>query len=371
MRTPPLILVVDDDPINLDIFQSQLRISGYHTITASDGEEALHIATTHQPDLVLLDLMLPKLDGFEVCRQLKGDSSLPFMPIIMVTARADDADVVAGLEAGSDEYLAKPVEPPALVARVKSMLRIKALHDTVQEQAAQLSEWNAKLEQRVADQLTELERVARLKRFFSPQVAEHIVSSGEESLLANHRKDVAVVFCDLRGFSAASESAEPEEIMSILKEYHAAAGRLISDFEGTLEHFAGDGFMVFFNDPLPCPDPSGQAVRMSVAIREQAAALSRSWRKRGYELELGVGIAQNYATIGNIGFEGRFQYSAIGNVANLASRLCDEAQAEQILVTERVYREVEALANVEPVGNLRLKGFARPVPAYNIVGLKD
>ena len=216
-----------------------------------------------------------------------------------------------------------------------------------------------------------MERVARLKRFFSRQVAEHIVSSGEESLLASHRKDIAVVFCDLRGFSAASEAAEPEEVMSILTEYPAAAGRLISDFEGTLEHFAGDGLMVFFNDPLPCSDPSGQAVRMSVAIREQAAVLSQGWRKRGYKLDLGVGIARNYATIGNIGFEGRFQYSAIGNVANLASRLCDEAKAEQILVTQRVYREVEALANAEPVGDLQLKGFARPVPAYNIVGLKN
>jgi len=371
MRTPPLILVVDDDPINLDIFQSQLRIDGYHTITASDGEEALHIATTQQPDLILLDLMLPKLDGFEVCRRLKGDSSLPFMPIIMVTARADDADVVAGLEAGSDEYLTKPVEPPALVARVKSMLRIKALHDTVQEQAARLAEWNQKLEQRVTDQLAELERVNRLKRFFSPQVAEHIISSGDEHLLESHRKDIAVVFCDLRGFTPVSETAEAEEVMSILREYHAAMGRLVFRFEGTLEHFAGDGFMVFFNDPLTCPDPSARAVRMSVAMREHATTLSGGWRKRGHELGFAVGIAQNYATIGNIGFEGRFQYSAIGNVANLANRLCGEAREGQILVSQRVYAAVEALVTVEPMGELRLKGFGKPLHAYNIVGLKD
>lgn len=371
MRTPPLVLVVDDDEMNRDIFQSQLRADGYETIAASDGEEGLAAAIARQPDLVLLDVMMPKLDGLEVCRRLKADSSLPFMPIIMVTARADNADVIAGLGAGSDEYLTKPVEPSALVARVKSMLRIKALHDTVQDQAAQLAEWNRSLEKRIADQLAELQRVNRLKQFFSPQVADHILSSGNERLLESHRKDIAVVFCDLRGFSAVSETAEPEEVMSILQEYHAAAGRLVFSFEGTLEHFAGDGFLVFFNDPLTCPDPSARAVRMSVALREQGVALSQRWRKRGHQLDLAFGIAQNYATVGNIGYEGRFQYSVIGSVANLASRLCDEAQGGQILVTQRVCSAVEALAHVEPVGDLRLKGFARPVPAYNILGLKD
>ncbi len=371
MRTPPLILVVDDDPMNLDIFQSQLRADGYSTLSASDGEEALTIATTQQPDLVLLDLMIPKLNGFEVCRRLKANPSLPFMPIVMVTARTDNTDIIAGLEAGSDEYLTKPVEPGALVARVKSMLRIKALHDTVQHQAAQLAEWNRNLEQRVADQFAELERVNRLKRFFSPQVAEHITSSGDEHLLESHRKEIAVVFCDLRGFTAFSDTAEPEEVMAILREYHAAMGQLIFHFDGTLEHFAGDGMMVFFNDPLTCPDPSARAVRMSVAMREQATALSRIWRKWGHQLGFAVGIAQNYATVGNIGFEGRFEYGAIGSVTNLASRLCDEAEAGQILVSQRVYAAVEDLIEVEPVGDLRLKGFAKPISAYNIVGLKN
>ena len=370
MRTPPLILVADDDPMNRDIFQSQLRADGYDTLTANDGVEALSVATARHPDLVLLDVMMPKLDGFEVCRRLKADPSLPFTPIVMVTARADNADLIAGLEVGSDEYLTKPVEPSALVARVKSMLRIKALHDTVQDQAAQLAEWNRTLEQKVADQLAELERLNRLKRFFSPQVAERITSSGSESLLESHRKEITVVFCDLRGFTAFSETSEPEEIMSILREYHAAMGRLIFQFEGTLQHFAGDGMMVFFNDPLICPDPSVRAVRMAVAMREQAATLSGKWRKRGHQLDLAVGIAQDYATIGNIGFEGRFEYGAIGTVANLASRLSDEARAGEILVSRRVYAAVEELVAVEPMGELQLKGFARPVPAFKIAGLK-
>jgi adenylate cyclase len=370
MRTPPLILVADDDPMNRDIFQSQLRAEGYDTLTANDGEEALSVATARYPDLVLLDVMMPRLDGFEVCRRLKADLSLPFMPIVMVTARADDADVVAGLEAGSDEYLTKPVEPPALMARVKSMLRIKALHDTVQDQAAQLAEWNRSLEHKVADQLAELERLNRLKRFFSPQVAENITSSGSESLLESHRKEIAVVFCDLRGFTPFSETSEPEEVMSVLREYHAAMGRLIFQFEGTLQHFAGDGIMIFFNDPLTCPDPSARAVRMAMAMREQAATLSGKWRKRGHQLDLAVGIAQDYATIGNIGFEGRLEYGAVGSVANLASRLSDEARPGEILVSPRVYAAVEDLVVVEPMGELHLKGFARPVPAYNVAGLK-
>lgn len=370
MRTPPLILVVDDDPINVDVFQSQLRADGYQTIAAGDGEEALAVATAQRPDLILLDLMMPKLDGFEVCRRLKANPALPFMPIVMVTARADVSDIIAGLDMGSDEYLTKPVEPAALVARVKSMLRIKALHDTVQDQAAQLAEWNRSLERRVAEQLAELERLNRLKRFFSPQVVEHITSLGDEQLLESHRKEIAVIFCDLRGFTAFSEAAEPEEVMSVLREYHAAMGRLIFRFEGTLQHFAGDGIMVFFNDPLPCPDPGVRAVRMAIAMREEAAALSRNWRKRGHQLDLAVGIAQDYATIGNIGFEGRVEYGAVGTVANLASRLSDEARAGEILVSQRVQAAVGDLITVEPMGDLPLKGFARPMPAYSVAGLK-
>jgi adenylate cyclase len=336
------------------------------------------VARAQLPDLILLDIMMPKMDGLEVCRLLKGDAALPFMPIIMVTAKADTKDIVAGLEAGADEYLTKPVDQAALVARVKSMLRIKALHDTAQAQAdrleaqaLQLADWNRTLEQRVAEQLAELERIGRLKRFFSPQLAELIVSTGEEKLLESHRREVTVVFCDLRDFTAFSEITEPEEVMEVLREYHTALGELIFRFEGTLERFAGDGLMVFFNDPVPCPDPAARAVRMAVAMRQRVGELTGTWRKRGHQLDFGVGIAQGYATLGKIGFEGRFDYAAIGTVTNLAARLCGEAAGGQILISQRVYAAVEALAVADQVGELSLKGFVKPVPAYNVWALKD
>jgi adenylate cyclase len=377
VRTPPLILIVDDNPTNLDIFQARLAVHNYEILTATDAEEALTVAREKQPDLILLDIMMPKIDGIEVCRQLRADPSLPFMPIIMVTAKADSKDVVAGLEAGADEYLTKPVDHAALVARAKSMLRIKALHDTVLEQAArleaqseQLAEWNRTLEQRVQEQLAELERVGRLKRFLSPQLAELIVSKGDEEFLESHRREITVLFCDLRGFTAFSETGEPEEVMEVLREYHEAMGNLIFRFEGTLERFAGDGLMVFFNDPLPCPDPAARAVKMAIAMRECVGELCANWRKRGHLLDFGTGIAQGYATLGKIGFEGRFDYAAIGTVTNLASRLCDEAQAGQILISQRVYAAVEELVEVEPMGELSLKGFHRPIPAFKVLDVK-
>jgi adenylate cyclase len=378
MRAPPRILIADDQPMNVDILQTRLAVHGYEILTAVDGEEALAIARAQLPDLILLDIMMPKMDGVEVCRLLKGDVALPFMPIIMVTAKADSKDIVAGLEAGADEYLTKPVDQAALVARVKSMLRIKALHDTVQEQATrleaqsvQLAEWNRTLEQRVADQLAELERIGRLKRFFSPQLAELIVSAGEDRLLESHRREVTVVFCDLRGFTAFAETTEPEEVMGVLREYHTVLGELIFRFEGTLERFAGDGLMVFFNDPVPCPDPAARAVRMAVAMRHRVMELSDAWRKRGHQLDFGVGIAQGYATLGKIGFEGRFDYAAIGTVTNLAARLCAEAEGGQILISQPVCAAVETLVVAEPMGELSLKGFVKPVPAFAIRDLKD
>lgn len=377
MRTPPRILIVDDQPMNVDILQTRLAVHGYDILTATDGEAALQVARSEQPDLLLLDVMMPKMDGIEVCQRLKGDASLPFMPIIMVTAKSDSKDVVAGLDAGADEYLTKPVDQAALVARVKSMLRIKGLHDTVQEQATrleaqavQLAEWNQMLEQRVQEQVTELERMGRLKRFFSPQLAEVVVSSGGEKLLQSHRREVTVVFCDLRGFTAFAETTEPEDVMTVLREYHHAMGTLIFQFEGTLERFTGDGMMVFFNDPLPCPDPSVRAVRMAVAMRRQMAELLEKWRKSGYDLNFGIGIAHGYATLGMIGFEGRVDYAAIGPVTNLASRLCDEAQGGQILISQRVLAAVDACVQAEPAGEFVLKGLSEPVPAFHVLALK-
>jgi class 3 adenylate cyclase len=370
VRTPPRILVVDDMPANVHILELRLAAQGYEVLTATDGEAALAAARQSQPDLILLDVMMPRVDGLEVCRRLRADASFPFTPIIMVTAKADPKDVVAGLEAGGDEYLTKPVDQTALVARVKSMLRIKALHDSVESLAAQLAEWNRTLEARVEAQVAQLDRLSRLRRFFSPQLAELIVDGGAGDPLQTHRREVAVVFLDLRGFTAFAETAEPEEVMGVLREYHAEMGALILAHEGTLERFAGDGMMVFFNDPVPVPDAAERAVRMALAMRDRVGELGARWRKRGHDLDVGIGIAQGFATIGAIGFEGRLDYGAVGTVTNLAARLCGEAKAGQILVSRRLLGAVETLAEAEPVGELALKGFSKPVPAFNVVGLK-
>ena len=370
MRTPPRILIVDDNPTNVKVLQTRLAAEGYEIVTAADGEEGLAAARQHTPDLILLDVMMPNLDGFEVCRRLRADAAFPFTPIIMVTAMADSKDVVAGLEAGGDEYLTKPVDHAALAARVRSMLRIKRLHDTVETLAAEVKEWNASLERRVAEQVGELERVGRLRRFFSPQLAELIVNGGTDDPLKSHRREITVVFLDLRGFTAFAEVAEPEEVMGVLREYHQITGKLILEYEGMLEHFTGDGITILFNDPVPIPNPAERAVRMALTIRERVGRMAEDWVKRGYELSLGIGIAQGFATIGAIGFEGRWDYSAIGTVTNLAARLCGEAPGDQILIAHRVYTGLEALVEVEPQEVLTLKGFRRPVTAYRVRGLK-
>jgi class 3 adenylate cyclase len=370
VRTPPRILVVDDTPANVHILQARLAAHGYDIVTATDGEEALAAVQETQPDLILLDVMMPKLDGFEVCRRLRGDPSVPFIPIILVTARSDPKDIVAGLEAGGDEYLTKPVDQAALVARVKSMLRIKNLHDTVQQLAEERAEWNRTLERRVEEQVGQLEQLGRLKRFFSPQLAELIVAGGADDPLKTHRREVTVVFLDLRGFTAFAETAEPEEVMGVLREYHAEMGKLILEHEGTLERFTGDGMMIFFNDPVPVPDPAQRAIRMAVAMRERVRDLAVGWKKRGHDLALGVGIAKGYATIGAIGFEGRWDYGAIGTVTNLAARLCGEAQGGQVLVSSRVASALEDLVEFEEVGRLSLKGFLKPVPTFSVLGPK-
>ena len=370
VRTPARILVADDTPANVRMLEKRLQHHGYDVVVARDGEEALAVAHATHPDLILLDIMMPKVDGIAVCRRLKGDPAFPFTPIIMVTALADSKDVVAGLEAGGDDYLTKPVDQQALVARVRSMLRIKALHDTVQAQTAELARWNATLEERVARQLAELERVGRLKRFFSPQLAELIVRGGAEDPLVSHRREVTVVFIDLRGFTAFAERAEPEEVMGVLREYHARMGALVLASEGTLERFTGDGMMIFFNDPVIVPDAVERAVRMTVAMRDGVDELATRWRKRGHELHAGLGIAQGYATIGAIGFEGRLDYGAIGTVTNLAFRLCAEAATGQILISQSVYAAAADLIDAESIGELTLKGFQRPVAAYNVRALK-
>jgi class 3 adenylate cyclase len=370
VRTPPRILVVDDNATNIKIVQTRLASEGYEIVTAGDGEAGLAAARELTPDLVLLDVMMPKMDGFEVCRRLREDAGLPLIPIILLTAMTETKDVVAGLEAGADEYLTKPIDHQALVARVRSMLRLKAAHDRAEALAAEVRLWNAKLEERVANQVAELERIGRLRRFFSPQLAEAILS-GTHDPLQSHRRDITVVFCDLRGFTAFAELAEPEEVMGVLREYHAATGELVLRYEGTLERFTGDGMMIFFNDPVPVADAGERAVRMALAIRDRVGEMIRGWSGRGYELSHGIGIAQGYATLGAIGFEGRWDYGAIGTVTNLAARLCAEAGPHEILAAQRVVAGLPGLVDAEAPQAANLRGFHRPVQMCRVRGLKS
>jgi adenylate cyclase len=237
----------------------------------------------------------------------------------------------------------------------------------LRERTDQVAELNRGLEARVAEQVEELGRVGRLKRFLAPQLAELIVSQGNEKILESHRREIVVVFCDLRGYTAFTETAEPEEVLDFLRDYHGALGPLVAQFEGTLDQFSGDGIMVFFNDPVPIPDPAERAVKMAMAMREEAAKLIVTWRRDGCDLGFGVGIAQGYATLGQIGFSERSGYTAIGTVCNLAARLCAEAKDGQILVSSRVARAVDAVSKLEDLGNLELKGLHRPVAAFNVV----
>jgi adenylate cyclase len=370
MHDPPRILIVDDNEANRDILATRLATQGYALCEAADGEEAIAAARTLLPDLILLDVMMPKLNGFEVCRRLKSDAALPFMTIILVTSMVDTKDIVAGFDAGADEYLTKPVDQAALLARVRSVLRLKALQDRVLAQAADLATWNRTLEQRVAEQVAEIERIGRLKRFLPPQIAQLVVSSGHEGMLESHRREVTVLFCDLRGFTAFSELAEPEEVMSVLREYHTALGVLVDKFEGTVERFTGDGLLVIFNDPLPCIEPSIRAVQMALEMRDEVAKLSLKWSRSGHDIGFGIGIAHGHATLGTIGYEGQFQYSVTGNVANLASRLCDEAKNGQVLIDVNVLDAVEKRADIEFSEELVLKGFSRPVQAFNVRDLR-
>jgi len=364
------ILAVDDLPQNLRLLDAVLSPRGYRVLTATSGEEALAMLPNAGADLVLLDILMPGLDGYEVCRRIRASEEFAYLPVVMITASGEQEKVRA-IEAGADDFVSKPFDQGELLARVASLARIKRYHDTIERQAEELAAWNVELEARVDAQVAELERVNRLRRFLSPQLVDVVLDSGEEGVLASHRREIVVVFCDLRGFTSFAEASEPEEVMGVLAEYHHALGELIYRFEGTLERFTGDGLMVFFNDPLPVDDPAGRAVAMAVAMRERVAELAHDWSRRGNDLGFGIGIAQGYATLGRIGFEGRFDYAAIGSVTNLAARLCAVADAGQILVAQRVYSAAEGLATGEPVGELDLRGFSKPVRAFAITGLDD
>ena len=368
---PGFVLIVDDNEMNRDMLCHLLQTQGHKTSVAENGRQALEMIKEEPFDLVLLDIMMPEMDGYQVLEQLKSDAALRDIPVIVLSSLAEIASVTQCIELGAEDYLPKPFDPVLLRARVSASLEKKRLRDQEVRYLRDLAEWNKTLERRVQEQVAQLERLGRLKRFFSPQLAELIVAGEADDPLKTHRREVTVVFLDLRGFTAFAETSEPEEVMAVLRDYHAEMGKLILAHEGTLERFAGDGMMIFFNDPVPVPNPAERAIRMALAMRERVKELTVKWRKLGYNLDLGVGIAQGYATIGGIGFEGRLDYGAIGTVTNLASRLCGDAGPGQVLISQRLLATVEDLVEVESVGELTLKGFHRPISAYNILRLKS
>lgn len=368
----PHILVVDDVPSNVRLLTDILTARGYRTTAAMSGEQAMASIAADPPDLVLLDVMMPGMNGYDVCRAIRADPHFAVLPVVLVTALDPERERVNGLNAGADDFLSKPIHQAELMARVRSLLRVKTLYDEVERQRTELQAWNNTLEQRVAESVQQLERVGQLKRFFSPQLAEAILAGGADDPLRSHRRDITVVFLDLRGFTAFTETADPEEVMAVLAQYHAAMGRLVIEHQGTLERFSGDGMMIFFNDPQPVPDAPARALHMAVRMQGEMVALRNQWRRRGYDLHMGVGIAQGFATLGGIGFDGRIDYGAIGTVTNLAARLCGEAAGGEILISQRVRGALQDIASdgewrFEEAGELELKGFQRKVPAWRVV----
>ena len=360
---PNKILIVDDEPFNLDLLEQELADQGYAIERANDGAEALEKLPSFLPDVILLDYMMPKMNGLEVLKRLRADERHKGLPVILLTAKATQEDKIRGLDAGADDYVIKPFDSFELLARVRAMIRIKQMHDA-------LEDWNQTLAEKVKQQVEELQRMNRLKRYLSPQIAETIMSENED-VFKSHRREITVVFLDLRGFTAFSDSAEPEEVMEVLRGYHAQMGKLIFHYGGTLERFAGDGIMIFFNDPIPCADHTEKAVRMALDMQRKVEELRKEWLKGGYDLDLGIGLAAGYATLGNIGFEGRMDYGAIGNVTNLAARLCAEAKPRQVLTNQKTLSKIEHLVEAEPLEELQLKGVSRPVAAFNIVKLRE
>ena len=366
------ILVVDDDEHARAALGKWLRSEGVGTIaTAEDGFAAIQHMTATPFDLVFLDVHMPRLGGVEVLEILQREERLRQVPVIVVSGDEDMQNVIRCIQAGAVDYLPKPVNPVLLRARLASTLDKKWLQDEVFKQAEQLAGWNRQLEQRVQEQIAQLDRLGRLKRFFSPQLAESIVDGGGEDLLKTHRREVVVVFLDLRGFTAFTDAAEPEEVMSVLAQYHRAMGELVVANEGTLERFAGDAMMVFFNDPIRLANPAANAVRMAVAMQARFGPLRTGWKRSGHDLDLGIGIAQGYATLGAIGFEGRWDYACIGSVSNVAARLCSEARGGQILTNEKTLAGIENIVSAEPLGEFTLKGIPHPLPVFSITDFKE
>jgi len=357
-----IALVVDDSRVNRLVLIRQLSELGLEVLEAENGIQALDLLRAHSRaiDVVLLDVIMPELDGYDTLASMKADEAIRHIPVLMISGVEELESVVRCIELGATDYLTKPINPRILQARINASLAAKRLRDLELAYLEQQRQMTETIERQKAE----------LSRFLSPQISALISSPEGEQLLAGHRRQITVAFCDLRGFTTFAEQADPEELLGVLGEYHRMIGEAIVAHGGTLEHFAGDGVMVFFNDPMPQEDHVERAVRMAVEMRDRFGALAAGWQKRGYELGFGVGIAVGYATLGRIGFEGRYDYGAIGNVVILASRLSSQATANQILLSQRAAGMVEEIVDVESVGELQIKGLSRPVSASNVLVLR-
>ena len=365
------ILVVDDTPANVRLLEAILTTHGHTVLAATSGAEALDIVEGDAPpDLVLLDIQMPGLNGFDVCRRIRDNDALAMLPIIMITA-AGGAEKLAALECGADDFIPRPFDQAELLARVRSLLRIKRYHDTIAGQADELAAWNRVLEEQVAEQVEEVQHLQRLRRFLAAHVADAVLTAGDDALLEPHRREVAVVFCDLRGFTAFASKAEPEEVLYTLLEYHSIVGATVAKYGATVGSFAGDGVMMFFNDPFPCDEPALRAVQATVDMRDALRPVVSRWQERGHRLDAGFSVSVGYATLGMIGFEGRFEYTAIGTVVNFGKRLCDRAGPGEILLGQRVFSAVQDSVDAEEQESIQLRGFDTPAPVWRLDGLRE
>ena len=352
------VLIVDDDPLNRSMLSMSLKSEGHDVLEVVDGRDAIAMLERETVDLVLTDIEMPEMDGYEVLRHRAKDDALRAIPFIVLSGVDEMSSIIECIKLGAEDYLHKPFDPVLLHARVGACLDKKRMTD-------ELRDWNALLQQRVDEKVREVERLNVLRRFVTPQLAEALATGGDE-ILHSHRREITVLFCDLRGFTGFAETAEPEEVMGVLHEFHAAVGPMIFEHDGTIAQFTGDGMLVFFNDPVPCDEPAWQAVRLAVGMRDRTTELSEAWRRRGTELTLGIGIAVGYATCGEIGFEGRTEYTAIGTVVNLAARICGIAPGGEIYITNRVHAAVEDRVQATVLEDVEFKGISRPVPILSV-----